>query len=180
MTGDSIAVLPGDSNRPARGRRLRANEKVTRDRAVVIDRLNGLSWPIVAQRNGLRERQCRAIFTEWRSQEKSTLDERDPVEWLEEALDRYEAIISRLALTAEVADNDAARVGALRAQMDAMSRQTELLVASGLLPRNLGVVKYQTDVRRAGKVIHDVLVAHGVSEEALLEIRDCLRDAESR
>lgn len=48
-----------------------------------------------------------------------------------------ESLIGSLALIGESGDNDAARVGALRAQMQAMLHQSQLLVASGLMPRDL-------------------------------------------
>jgi hypothetical protein len=59
--------------------------------------------------------------------------------------------------------------------MDAMSRQTELLVASGLLPQNLTVVKYETDMRRVAQVILGVLTDHGVDDGALRDIKHALQ-----
>jgi hypothetical protein len=159
----------------SRGRRLSAADKVQRDRALVADRNRGLTWSVVARRHGLQERQARQIYAEWRDSEEPALVQRDPVEWLEETLDRYDSIIGELASTAECADNTAARVGALKAQMDAMSRQTELLVASGLLPRNLGVVRYETDMRQAARTIVAVLRQHGVRPDVLRDIQQALR-----
>jgi hypothetical protein len=59
--------------------------------------------------------------------------------------------------------------------MDAMSKQTELLVASGLLPRNLGVVRYETDMRQAARTIVAVLKERGVGPEVLRDIQQALR-----
>ena len=39
--------------------RLTAQRKVERDAAVVRDRARGLTWPTIAARHGLSERQCR-------------------------------------------------------------------------------------------------------------------------
>jgi hypothetical protein len=143
--GSSVSALPG--HRAAnRGRRLPAVQKVERDRAVVIDRNKGLPWPLIAQRHGLSERQCRNIYADWREGEKAMLLSRDPMEWLVETLARMDSIIAFLAEIAEEADNDAARVGALRSQMVAIERQTALLVASGLLPRNLRASREYEDV----------------------------------
>jgi hypothetical protein len=176
MPGDSVAIAtPDPRTSGSRGRRLPAADKVQRDRALVADRNRGLTWSAIALRHGLQERQARQIYAEWRDSEEPTLVQRDPVQWLEETLDRYDSIIGELASTAENADNTAARVGALKAQMDAMSRQTELLVASGLLPRNLGVIRYETDMREAARTILAVLRAHGVGEDALRDIQQALR-----
>ena len=138
MSGNLVAVSQGDRpGQGTRGRRLSAADKVERDRAVVIDRNRGLPWPVVAQRNGLGERQCRNIYRAWRSEDRNGPVGLDPQEWLIETLERLEAIQGAFALLAERADNSAAAVGALRGQMEAMMRQAELLVASGLLPRDL-------------------------------------------
>jgi hypothetical protein len=176
MPGDSVAIAtPDPRTSGSRGRRLPAADKVQRDRALVADRNRGLTWSAIALRHGLQERQARQIYAEWRDSEEPTLVQRDPVQWLEETLDRYESIIGELASTAESADNTAARVGALKAQMDAMGRQTELLVASGLLPRNLGVVRYEIDMRKAAQTILRVLEEHGVGSDVLRDIREALR-----
>ncbi len=74
-----------------RGRRLPAAGKVARDREIVIDRNRGLSWPVIAQRHGLQERQCRAIYAQWRDSEKDPIRGIDPVEWLRETEGRWAA-----------------------------------------------------------------------------------------
>jgi hypothetical protein len=176
MPGDSVATpAPDPRTSGSRGRRLPAADKVQRDRALIADRNRGLTWSVVALRHGLQERQARQIYAEWRDSEEPALVQRDPVQWLEETLNRYDSIIGELASTAESADNTAARVGALKAQMDAMSRQTELLVASGLLPRNLSVVRYETDMRQAARTIVAVLKERGVGPKVLRDIQQALR-----
>jgi hypothetical protein len=176
MPGDSVATpTPDPPTSGSRGRRLPAADKVQRDRALVADRNRGLTWAVVARRHGLQERQARQIYAEWRDSEEPALVQRDPVQWLEETLHRYDSIIGELASTAESADNTAARVGALKAQMDAMSRQTELLVASGLLPRNLSVIRHETDMRQAARTIVAVLKERGVGLDVLRDIQQALR-----
>ncbi len=137
MSGSSVATQGADVRPLIRGSRLPAARKVARDREIVVDRHKGLSWPIIAQRHGLQERQCRAIYAQWRDSDKDPIRGLDPTEWLRETLCRYESLIGSLALIGESGDNDAARVGALRAQMQAMLHQSQLLIASGLMPRDL-------------------------------------------
>jgi hypothetical protein len=135
--GDSVTALEGHRGKANRGRRLPAARKVERDRAIVADRARGLTWRMIAQRHGVQERQARRIYEEWRDANlEAQVAVRDAREWLFDLIIRYEEIIASLALVAAEADNDAARVGALKAQMAALDRLTELFVIAGLLPRN--------------------------------------------
>jgi hypothetical protein len=135
--GDSVTALEGHRGKANRGRRLPAARKVERDRAIVADRARGLTWRMIAQRHGVQERQARRIYQEWRDANLETqVAVRDAREWLFDLIIRYEEIIAGLALVAAEADNDAARVGALKAQMAGLDRLTELLVIAGLLPQN--------------------------------------------
>jgi hypothetical protein len=54
--------------------------KLERDRRLVSDRNRGLSWPEVARRSGLGERQCREVYRLWREQHQDELltSVRDP------------------------------------------------------------------------------------------------------
>ena len=82
MPGNLVAVPTGDSpRRGTRGQRLTAAKKVERDRAIVIDRNRGFTWEVVAQRNGLGERQCRAIYSARREPDAGGLPGLDPMEW---------------------------------------------------------------------------------------------------
>jgi hypothetical protein len=150
---------------------LPAAKKVARDRAVVVDRNKGLSWPVVAERHGIQERQARNIYRAWREENSDReVTGADPVAWLFDTLDRYESVISSLALTAEEADNDAARVGALKAQLAAMDSQAALLTAAGFLPRDLGSIRYLNDVRQLVVEIVEIMRERNVPLEVLREI----------
>ena len=110
---------------------------------------------MIAQRHGVQERQARRIYQEWRDANLETqVAVRDAREWLFELIIRYEEIIASLALVAEEADNDAARVGALKAQMAALDRLTELFVIAGLLPRN---PRLEIEVRDAVEKVASVV-----------------------
>ena len=145
-----------------------------RDREIVIDRNRGLSWPLVAQRHGISERQARNICSAWREAEKDSVIGRDPVEWVFEALDRFESVIGSLALVAETGDNSAAKVGALKAQMAAMDSQFNLLQATGLLPRQLRDVGAKLDYQFLADVIVEVFDKYEVPVEAADEIIDAI------
>lgn len=159
----------------SRGRRLSAPKKVARDRQVVIDRNRGLSWTRVAQRNHLSERQSRNVYKQWRDAEKETILDFDPMEWLLDTLHRHESIISDLGLIAEEADNDAARVGALRTQLAAIQQQASLLVASGLLPRDLRSYRNAEEADRLIAAAAGVLDRRNVGVDVVNEILELIR-----
>jgi hypothetical protein len=80
---------------------------------VVADRLRGLTWPTIAQRHGLSERHCREILEQWRLSQPA-LDELDPLELVQEALEQRAMLVEELALLVEKSKHDAVRLGALR------------------------------------------------------------------
>jgi hypothetical protein len=91
--------------------RLPAQEKVERDRLIVADRAAGLTWPTIARRHDISERQGRrAARSHWEG--ASGLAEHDPVEAVLEALEQVDVIVERFARLAAEATHDAVVVGA--------------------------------------------------------------------
>lgn len=178
MAGRSVSRGEGEE-RPAGGR-LRAVEKVERDRRVVIDRNRGLSWPEVARRNGLEERQARRVYAEWREEELEAFAEFDALDAAMEMLARYEAIESELALTAAEAKQDSVRVGALRTQADVMERRLALQQAVGLLPRRLHGLDTARDMRDVATGILGVMDEYELPDEATEKIIQFLRERQIR
>jgi hypothetical protein len=133
---------------------------------LIVDRNRGLPWSIIAKRYGVTERQARERYAAWREAEQAAISGRQPLEVVYELLDRYEAIQGQLAVIAETAPSASTRVSALRAQMDAMTRQTDLMQASGLLPRRLGQLRVEHDVRVTAARIVEIFEQYGVPEEA--------------
>ena len=155
-------------------KRLAAQEKVSRDRQVVADRLKGLTWTTVAKRHGLSERHCREIVEQWRAS-RPALDELDPLELIREALERREVLVEELALLAEKSKHDAVRLGALKEKRAALNDHTNLLIACGILPRSLGRVAVEIDVHRLTQHILAVFDRHGVEQAARRELVEVLR-----
>jgi hypothetical protein len=164
--GSSVSDFPPHSE-ATQGQRLPAARKVDRDRAIVIDRNKGLAWPVIAQRHGLSERQCRNVYGQWREVESERVFTRDQVEWVVERLAMFDSIIGSLAVIAEQADNSSARVGALRTQMAAMHEQALLLAATGLLPRDLrAFIDYEKVEAMIGRMAQ-VVERHDFSVEVI-------------
>jgi hypothetical protein len=141
-----------------------ANPKADRDRRIVADRAAGLTWATVAARNGLAERQCRNIVAKHREEQPPPW-EHDPLEVLQEQLEQLDALVERLALVAEESGHDAVRLGALKSQLIALQQRRELLQATGLLPRILGLIGQEIDMRRMTDDAVRVLKQHDVSQE---------------
>jgi hypothetical protein len=159
---------PASQNGNRHGR-LPARDKVVRDAAIVAARSEGLSWEAIAAEHGVSARQCRTIVNEY-GKAGITPRLRDPVEVVDQMLERYEDFQERLILIADSATNDSARVGAIRAAIDAMRSQAELMQAIGVLPRDLGQMKVEIDVRHVARAAIDVLDRNGVPVEVQREL----------
>lgn len=129
------------------GKGLTAKEKVKRDAEVVKLRASGMSWPTIAARVGISDRHCRTVWTQWRDEGKLDLQKLDPLDVVFEHIERYDSMVERLANLADGADSDASKVGALRTMVATLQAQTELLMAVGLMPRNLGRLQVELEVR---------------------------------
>lgn len=103
------------------------------------------------------------------------LASQEPMEWLWRTLERYESIQAQLAEIAESADNSAAQVGALRAQMDALTAQTQLMVASGLLPRNLRSFRTAGELSQLMMDFIAIIERHQVAPELIEELLELAR-----
>ena len=165
-------VRPGGSH--AGVPRLRADEKVDRDARIVAERARGLSWGRIAQRHGLSERHCRAIWSTYRER-NADLEAVDPLEAVQEALLQYEAVIDELAVLAEEAVQDAVRLGAIRSRLGAIEGRLGLMQAVGLLPAEHGFVRDELEKRQLVRVLVGVFGRYGLPPEAEAEIRAALR-----
>lgn len=154
--------------------RLAAHDKVERDARVVSDRARGLTWPTISARHGLCERQCREVVRAHRASGPA-LDQHDPREEVQEALEQLESLVEQLALVVESSKHDAVRLGALKAQLAASGQRLALMQAVGILPRTLGLLRQDMDVYKVAHVVLDVFYRHDVSLEARQEVLAALQ-----
>lgn len=131
---------------------------------MVRARARGLGWAEISARLALSERQCRRVVAEFR-ETGPRLHEMDPVETIEEALEQFDSAIEDLALLAEKSQHDGVRLGATRSRLDALRGKLELMRAVGVLPRDLGRLKIEVDVRHTARAILDVFEAYSVPHE---------------
>jgi hypothetical protein len=146
---------------------------------IVALRARGRSWAFIAEETGLSDRHCRRVWKDWREAEKPSLEQLDPVDVVIEMFARSEAQIEQLA---EIADDrkagSAVRVGAINAMRAAQQAQIELLQETGYMPRNLGRVQRELDLRYLMTKIVAVFEKYGLPDEARLELISLTRERE--
>jgi hypothetical protein len=162
--------MPATVSKP--GPRMNAREKTSRDNDIVAARMRGLSWATIAENYGLSERQCQTILEDYRASHPR-LRERDPIEIVDDMLERYEAAQEELALVSATTKHDATRVGAIRTRLAALEAQANLLTLVGVLPRDLGVLRQDIDLHAMG----DELVSVLNKFEVPIEVRRALLEA---
>jgi hypothetical protein len=144
-------------------------ERLARNDAVVAARARGLTWPTIAERFGLEERQCRRIVDEYRSDRPLPYD-RDPMTVIRETLEQYDALAEEAALLAEDTRHAGARLGTIRTRLDSARAKLELLQLAGLVPSDLGQLGVVLDAQRVAALLVDVLERHAVPDRVVDEI----------
>jgi hypothetical protein len=152
---------------------MNARDKTARDNEIVTARMRGMSWAAIGATFDLSERQCQKVLEDYRASHPR-LRERDPVEIVDDMLDRYEAAQEELALLSATTRHDATRVGAIRTRLDALAAQANLLMLVGVLPRDLGVLRHDIDVRALAGEMVAVLTKFEVPAEARRALLDAL------
>lgn len=150
---------------------MKAADKAKRDAELVADRAKGWAWAKVAKKYDITVRQAHNIWDDEKSRHIPALTEEDALSVVYESLARYEEWQNQLADVTEDS-NGAVKVGAIRAQMDCENRATELRQATGLLPKNLGKLAVEWDVRFVVRQVVAVLEEHEAPpqmQKALLE-----------
>ena len=148
-----------------------------RDRELVRDRARGKSWPYIAHKHDLSVSRCMHIHAEWRRGNPQEWKGRDPIDIVEQQLDRLEAWVEQLA---ELTDRteDAVTVAAVRTQMDLTRRAADLMQDTGILPHDLGTMRIQIDVQQLGVRLLAALNANGATLEMKRAIIHELRSGE--
>jgi hypothetical protein len=161
------------------GLSMKTRERSERDADVIAARARGLSWREVSRRFDISDRHCRRIVAEYR-ESGPKLHEVDPVEVIEDALASYDAAIEDFALLAEQTGHDGTRLGAIRGRLEATSAKLGLMTSVGVLPRNLGRLAVEIDVRKAAATAIDVLDRNGIPPEVQQQLAEALQGRNGR
>lgn len=163
---------------------LSARERVARDQQIVADRLKPMSWTALGKKYGLDERTCRKIYHDWTLHNQgrpADMSQRDPIDIVWESVGRYEGWIEQLALVAHGPETpESVRVSAISAQMSAQQKLTELLQATGILPKQLGKLRIEADVRYVAQAILQVFQEEDVPVHVRQRVAQAIQSATTR
>lgn len=141
-----------------------AADKVRRDGAVIADHARGLPWAVVAERNGICERQARDAW----SRRSLDLEATPAREAIADELRQREALLEDLAVLITETRNDAVRLGALRTRHEVLKERLALLQAVGVTTP-IKLVGHTCDTRRIAELTIEMLnkydVERGDAEE---------------
>lgn len=150
-------------------------DREARNAELIRDKLRGQSWAYLADKYGLRPRACMKIYSDWREQNRSTYQGRDPIAIVHSMLDRLESWVEQLAEVADTTTTEATEIAAINAQMTALTRTAELMQATGILPHDLGTLRLELDVQSLAVRLVSILTEQGATPEMKRAILDALR-----
>lgn len=157
---------------------MNVSEKAKRNAALIADRAKGHDWKRVAEKHDVSVRHAKRIWAEEKALRIPELREEDALDVVYEMLRRYEEWQNQLAVVTEVSEG-AVKIGAIRAQMDCEARKAELRQATGLLPKHLGKLAVEWDVRFVVRQVVAVLEKHDASPEFQREMLAALKPGEN-
>ena len=155
-------------------RKLNPHDRSTRNGEIVAARAAGESWRRIGERFDVSGRQARRIVRDVGAATVISAMTIDPVEIVERAVLRCEAVIEQLAEIADTAE-PAVAVKAISAQVRAAESELALLQNAGMLPSPLSRIGYEIDARRAASRAVEVLNRYGVSTDAKAELLSALK-----
>lgn len=154
---------------------MNALEKTQRDREIIADRARGLTWDQVAEKHNIDGSTARRAWAAVRDSQKDEISGADPMDTVFDLIRSYEEWMAQLAKIAEDSANDSARIGAIRSQVDIAVKKTELLQATGLLPKQLGKLRVEMDIRYMTTQILALFDKYDVPVEAQKELATVLQ-----
>ena len=150
-------------------------EREARNNELIRDKLRGQGWAYLSAKYDLTVRQCQDIYGQWRDQNQTTYQGRDPIAIVHGMLDRMESWVEQLAEVADSTTTEATEIAAINAQMSALTRTAELMQATGILPHDLGTLRLELDVQTLAVRLVTVLSEQGATPELKRAILDALR-----
>jgi hypothetical protein len=166
-------------------------EVAEKHRRVVMMRLDGKTWAQIAAATGYTERNAQLAFAAWRDRDKTALMNEQPIDLIHEHLAGFRKLRADASAvfdeaagfeipakdgsgSVKVGSNPSARVGALRLIADLRQREILLLQQAGMLPRNLGAVHHEVNVRFVIEQMIEVARRHQLGPEVMLELKELL------
>lgn len=123
-----------------------AEAQTRRNQAIIYDRARGLGWTSIAERHRLSTRQAQKIWARRLEQQHDQTG--DVLTQVFEELAYLEAAVEELAELASDSKNDAVRLGAIKAKIDAQGKRVELKRILGLLPSRLENIRLASESQK--------------------------------
>lgn len=162
-----------DKVRRIQGVKMSALERYERDGQIYRGFLRGLMPDTLAQTFELSVKQIERIVSEWKKRAVAAAKQ-GPEEIIEEHVLRLDSLIDELAAHS-AREKGTGRTAAIRARLEAMSRRIEFLQSVGVLPRDLGQIGIQIDLRSMAEQLYRALEKRGLAEPDLLgELADII------
>lgn len=144
--------------------------------AVIIQRVaEGWKWKDIAEEAQITERMAKVVAAQERERPGMRLLERDPVQIIEWLLKEHERAVMVYTLIALEAQDDKARIGALRGRDAAMQRVLEILQHTGTLPKELGTMRHVIDIREFALKMTDAIEAFERGEIEAAQVKSTFR-----
>ena len=125
-------------------------------------------WAEIAKREGVPERTCNHVYASYRD-EQIKLGDGSGQAILSETLMLYTHSIEKLAYEAEVGENSASRVGAIRTLLDALKGRIEILAVMGRMPKSFRAMDELAALTRLVRRMAEVVERHGLPPEVVEE-----------
>jgi transposase-like protein len=150
------------------------NAQIVRDRAD-----HNMSWAKIAKKHGITDRMCRKVYRRWMEEAGPTAPE-DPLEVVDGLLRGFNADVWEATEAIDLAWDQKqpnSVISGVRTRMDARIKAIELLQATGRLPKDLGTLHVEHDVRFLIEQIVEVFDEHDVPVAVRRALMDRLRPA---
>src|SRR3954467_14499596 len=103
---------------------------------IVAERASGTEWAEIAARHSISARQAQRIHCAGTARTPAL--ETDPIELACSVLAEYDDALEDLRRLARETSHDGTKLGAIRGRLEVIALRTQLQMALGLLPRDLG------------------------------------------
>jgi hypothetical protein len=143
---------------------LRPAARRRRNREIAAARSAGETWPSIAKRFGLSERQARRAAEAAQQLQAEVLNIADAEELIVDVVQVQRRALDLLgAMLKSDLDNDAARIGAVRTAGTLGLDIHQTLIKSGLLPATAAEFHYTREIRAAVEALFEVCNDLGIS-----------------
>ena len=138
-------------------------ERALRADDIVAARARGGAWAEIAASHRISARQAQRIHAAG-SGRTPTLAQ-DPIDLACNVLAEYDHAVEELRQLARETTHDGTKLGSIRARVEVIALRTQLQMALGLLPRDLGELAAVVDGRATAEAVLEVLERCNASQE---------------